>query len=142
MPGCPSPRSTRCASPRRYSGFRLLEVGDGPAVLPRPVRQDLDGLNEGLAEAGEAVRDPPWSFGVAFHKAVVLEPAQCLSEDLARDAADEVDKLTVPVGLQAEREEHEHGPFVGDDLDRQARGAVGEEGRSGRVLHETEGTSR
>jgi hypothetical protein len=36
----------------------------------------------------------------------------------------------VPARLMAEPEEHEHGPFVGDDLDRQARGAVGQEDRS------------
>lgn len=41
----------------------------------------------------------------------------------------------MPARLPAESEEHEHGPLVGDDLDRQARGAVGEECRSGGVLH-------
>ena len=99
-------------------------------------------LDEGPAEVGQAVFDPPRRFGMAFDKTVVLEPAQRLGEDLARDAADEVDQLTVLARLQAEREEHEHGPFVRDDLDRQARGAVSEEDRPGRVLHEIEGTRR
>ena len=122
----PSIRSTRRANPGRSSGFRrLLEVGDGLAVVPRPVIQNLDGLDEGPAQVGEAVLDPPWRFGMAFDQAVLLEPAQRLGEDLARDAADEVDELTVSAGLLAEPEEHQHGPFVGDDLDRQARGAVG-----------------
>jgi hypothetical protein len=74
---------------------------------------------------------------MAFDQAVLLKPAQRLGEDLARDAADEACELTVPAGLLAEPEEREHGPFVGQDLDRQARGAVGEEGWPGRVLHET-----
>jgi hypothetical protein len=125
------------------SNFRcFLEVGDGTAVVPRPVRQDLDGLDQGPAEVGEAVLDLPWRFGMAFDQTVLLEPAQGLGEDLARDAADEAGQLTVPARLLAEAEEHEHGPFVGDDLDRQSRGAVGEEGWTSRVLHETEGTRR
>ena len=46
----PSPRSARSASPRSSSGFRRpLKVDDGPTVVPRPVRQDLDGLDEGPA---------------------------------------------------------------------------------------------
>src|ERR1700761_580379 len=106
----------------------LLEVGDGGAVVPGPVGQDLDGLDEGPAELGEPVLDLPGRFGVAFDQAVLLEPVQGLGEDLARDAADEVDELTVPARLLAEPEQDEHGPFAGDDLDRQARGAVSEDG--------------
>jgi len=79
---------------------------------------------------------------MAFDQAVLLEPAQRLGEDLARDAADETDELTMPARPAAEPEEHEHGPFVGDDLDRQAGGAVGEESWSSRILHEIEGTKR
>jgi hypothetical protein len=79
---------------------------------------------------------------VPFDQAVLLEAAQRLGENLARDAADEVDQLAVPARLTAEPEQHQHRPFVGDDLDRQARGAVGEEGRPSRVLHEIEGTRR
>ena len=139
----PSLRSACRAGPGRSSGLRrLLEVDDGPAVVPGPVRQDLDGLDEGPAEVGEAVLDPPRRFGMAFDQTVLLEPTQRLGKDLARDAADEAGELTVPTRPLAEPEEHQHGPFVGDDLDRQARGAVGEEGWPGRVLHEIEGTRR
>src|SRR5215469_13497008 len=127
----------------REAGLRrLLEVGNGLAVVPRPGVEDLDGLDEGLAEVGERVLDPAWRFGVAFDQAVLLEPAQGLGEDLARDAADEVGKFTVPARLLAESEEHECGPLVGEDLGRQTRGAVGEEGRADRVLHAIEGTRR
>jgi hypothetical protein len=70
-------------------------------VVPRPVRQDLDGLDKGPAEAGEAVLDPPWRFGMALDQAVLLEPAQRLGEDLARGAADEAGELTVPARLTA-----------------------------------------
>lgn len=113
----------------------FLEVGDGAAVVSGPGREDLDGVDEGPAEVGEAVLDVAGCFGVAFDQAVLLESAQCLSEDLAGDTADEVDELAVPARLLAEAEEHEHGPLVGDDFDRQARGAVGEDTRSGRGLH-------
>lgn len=65
---------------------------------------------------------------MAFDQTVLLESAQRLGEDLAGDAAYEVDEFTVPARLMAESEEHEHGPLVGDDLDRQPRGAVGKEG--------------
>src|ERR1700728_3449349 len=94
------------------------------------------------ARAVRAVLAPPGRCGRALDQAVLLKPAQRLGEDLARDAADQADELTVPARLLAEAEEHEHGPFVGDDLDRQARGAVGEEGWPSRVLHEIEGTRR
>src|SRR5579859_2839188 len=84
----PSLGSTCRAGLGGSGGFRrLLEVDDGPAVVPRPVREDLDGLDEGPAEVGEAVLDLPRRFGMAFDQAVLLEPAQRLGEDLARDAA-------------------------------------------------------
>lgn len=62
---------------------RLLEVDDGPAVVSRPARQDLDGLDQGPSEVGEAVHDPPWRFGMTFDQTVLLESAQRLGEDLA-----------------------------------------------------------
>ena len=65
---------------------------------------------------------------MALDQAVLLEPTQRLREDLARDAADQVNELTMPTGLLTQPEEHERGPLVGEDLDRQACGAVGEEG--------------
>jgi hypothetical protein len=111
-------------------------------VVPGPGVQDLDGLDEGPAEVGEAVLDLPWRLRPPFNQAVMLEPAQRLGENLAGDAADEVNELTVPAGLVAQPEQDEHRPFVGDDLDGQAGGAVGEEGWSGRVLHEFQGTRR
>jgi hypothetical protein len=80
---------------------RLLEIGNGSIVVPCPVRQDLDGLDEGPPEVGKAVLDPPWRFGPTFNQAVLLESAQRLGEDLARDAADEAGELTVPAGLYA-----------------------------------------
>ena len=120
----------------------FLELGDRAPVVLRPVRQDLDGLDEGLAEIGEAVLDPPRRFGSAFDQAVALQPAQRLGEDLAGDATDELDEFTVPVGPLTEPEDHEHGPLVGDDLDSEAGGAVGEEDLSRRVLHGIEGTWR
>jgi len=141
--GRPPPSSALGAGPSRRGSFRcLLEVGDGPAVVPRPVRQDLDGLDQGPAEVGEAVLDPPGRLDMAFDQTVLLEPTQRLGKDLARDAADEAGQLTVPARPLAEPEEHEHGPLVGEDLDRQACGAVSEEGRPSRVLHGIEGTRR
>jgi hypothetical protein len=68
-------------------------------VVPCPARQDLDRPDEGPAEIGEAVLDPAVRLGSAFDQAVPLQPAQRLGEDLPGDAADELDELTVPVGL-------------------------------------------
>jgi hypothetical protein len=56
---------------------------------PSPSSSDLDGLNEGPAEGGEAVLDLPWRFGMTLNQTVLLESAQRLGKDLARDAADE-----------------------------------------------------
>src|ERR1700753_577204 len=108
--------------PRPPGSRRWRRRNPGPSWSgPRWVR-------EGPAEVGEPVLDLPGRFGVAFDQAVLLEPVQGLGEDLARDAADEIGELAVPARLLAEPEQDEHRPFTGDDLDRQAGGAVSEDG--------------
>jgi hypothetical protein len=79
-------------------------------------------------ERRQAVLDAGRRFGVraAVDEAVALELAQRLGEDLAGDAADEVDELAVAPRAAAERE-HDDRPLVGDDLDRQPGRAVREE---------------
>jgi hypothetical protein len=68
-------------------------VEDGWTIVFGPLGEVLDGLDEGATEIGEGVFDSGGHFGVgvAADQAVPDEPAQCLSEDFARDSADEID---------------------------------------------------
>jgi hypothetical protein len=54
------------------------------------------------------------------------EAAQSLGQHLAGDATDQLDEFAVSARIAAERVEDDHGPLVGNDLDGEAGGAVGQ----------------
>jgi predicted glycoside hydrolase/deacetylase ChbG (UPF0249 family) len=120
----------------------VLGVKNGVAVRLGPLSQHRDRIDQGTAELGELVFDSGRGLGVGMpgHQPAALEPAQCVREHLAGDAADQPGQFAVPSWLVGEAVQDHDGPLVGDDLNGQPGRAVGQEHvASG---HEPKGTNR
>jgi hypothetical protein len=140
---CPGARSARGVF---GNGTPVVVLGrkDGVAVLFGPAAEHADRLEDGLPEVGERVLDPRGDLGehLASHQPVVLKPAKGLGEHLGADAADECPELAVAARSVAQGVDRHDGPFVGDDLDGEPGGTVGEKyiARPVKGTHGNQGT--
>lgn len=94
-----------------------------------PAAEAVQRFDESAAEPGEGVFDFRWHNRMdgAPNEAVALEAAQGLGEHFLRDAADLALELGITLGAVGQDLDDESGPFVGDAVEDEARGALGVE---------------
>jgi hypothetical protein len=98
-------------------------------VILGPARQCPHGTEQCLAQLRQPVLDAGRRAGeaTACDQAVVLEAPQRLGQHLLADPADALHQLAMPARPLAQRGYDDDRPRVGDQRERRARGAVGEE---------------